>query len=133
MAQSQLGSMYENGHHVERDIDKAVEWYTLSGQNGCGYSYYCIGRIYDFGFADVLVDKGKALKYYKLSMETDIYFTYYYDKLSAWNYLIFLNKVNPDTSKVEPVINTTNFVPGSFILWYLYNDAPHTELNANEQ
>ena len=83
MAQSQLGSMYENGHYVERDIDKAVEWYTLAGQNGCGYSYHCIGRIYDFGFADVLVDKGKALKYYKLAMETDIYFTYYYDKLSA--------------------------------------------------
>ena len=81
VAQSQLGSMYEKGCGVERDIDKSVEWYTLAGQNGCGYSYYCIGRIYDFGFTDVIVDKEKALKYYKLAMETDIYFTCYYDKL----------------------------------------------------
>jgi len=81
-ALSQLGSIYENGHGVERNIDKAVELYTLAGQNGCGYSYYCIGRIYDFGFADVLPDKEKALKYYKLAMETDEYFTFYYDKLN---------------------------------------------------
>ena len=81
-ALSQLGSMYENGYNVERDINKAIELYTLSGQNGCGYSYHCIGRIYDFGFADVLPDKEKTLKYYKLAMETDKYFTFYYDKLT---------------------------------------------------
>ena len=81
-ALSQLGSIYENGHGVERDIDKAVELYIIAGQNGCGYSYHCIGRIYDFGFADVLPDKEKALKYYKLAMETDEYFTFYYDKLN---------------------------------------------------
>jgi TPR repeat protein len=81
-ALSYLASKYEDGHYVEQDIDKAVELYTLAAQNGCGYSYYCIGRIYDFGFADVLPNKEKALKYYKLAMETDEYFTFYYDKLN---------------------------------------------------
>lgn len=81
-ALSQLGYIYENGHGVERNIDKAVELYTLAGQNGCAYSYHCIGRIYDFGFADVLPNKEKALKYYKLAMETDKYFTFYYNRLN---------------------------------------------------
>ena len=81
-ALSQLGSMYENGRGIEQDINKAVKLYTIAGQNGCGYSYYCIGRIYDFGFADVLPNKEKALKYYKLAMKTDEYFTFYYDKLN---------------------------------------------------
>jgi len=45
-ARIQLGKMYELGYRVEKDLWKAIEWYTLAAQDGYVEAQYYLGELY---------------------------------------------------------------------------------------
>ena len=45
-AQYLMGFMYNNGHGVAKDLNKAEELYLASGKQGLGASYYLLGTMY---------------------------------------------------------------------------------------
>jgi len=61
--QNQIAYMYENGQGVERDLNKAFEWYTKSAEQGDEYAQYNLGVIYKNG-QGVESDNKKAFEWY---------------------------------------------------------------------
>ena len=51
-AQRALGQMYEKGYGVERDIKKAVKWYTKAAEQGNLYAQQSLGILYQSGTVD---------------------------------------------------------------------------------
>ena len=45
-AAHKLGMLYRDGREVQRDMEKAVQWFTLSAQAGNNSSEYALGKIY---------------------------------------------------------------------------------------
>lgn len=49
-AQHKLGVMYLKGEKVEKDVDKAIEWWSKAAENGSATAQYKLGVCYQFGF-----------------------------------------------------------------------------------
>jgi len=63
-----LGWCYYNGHGVEQDYEKAVEWYMLAAAQGDALAQNNLGICYENGFG-VEQDYGKAIEWYTLAIE----------------------------------------------------------------
>ncbi len=50
VAQTQLGVEYMKGDAVEKDLDKAIEWWTKAAEKGYAEAQYKMGICYHFGF-----------------------------------------------------------------------------------
>ncbi|CAB5367148.1 unnamed protein product [Rhizophagus irregularis] len=78
-----IGFFHYKGFGVDKDLDMAFKWYTHASQHNVINGYYHVGRCYHYGYAisyeygidtldnQVPVNKGKALKWYKLYQEND--------------------------------------------------------------
>lgn len=49
-AQNRLGVIYLKGEKVEKNVDKAIEWWTKAAENGSAVAQYKLGVCYQFGF-----------------------------------------------------------------------------------
>jgi TPR repeat protein len=65
-AQHMIGCCYDFGHGTEKDMAKAVEWYTKSAEQGNSVTMNNLGVGYDLGLG-VDVDKTKAFELYEQS------------------------------------------------------------------
>lgn len=63
-AQYLLGSIYETGQFVDRDIKKAVMWYEKAANNGITNAQFRMGEFYEKGLG-VEQDIEKAIAWYK--------------------------------------------------------------------
>ena len=64
-AQCSVGSMYHLGFGVETDLDKAIKWYSLAGEQGHPVAQNNLGMIYRFREGC----QEKAVKWYRLAAE----------------------------------------------------------------
>lgn len=69
-AQCSIGSMYHLGLGVETDLDKAIKWYSLAGQQGHPVAQNNLGLIYRFREGC----EEKAFKWYRLAAEQGLPF-----------------------------------------------------------
>ena len=63
-AQNWLGSCYENGEGVPKDLTKAAEWYRKSAEQGHATAQFNLGYAYQEGLG-VPKDKAQAYKWYR--------------------------------------------------------------------
>ena len=63
-----MGSMYEEGKGVEKDLTKAVEWYQKSAEQGDAEGQWRLGVMYEEG-EGVEKDLAKAAEWYQKSAE----------------------------------------------------------------
>lgn len=66
VAQSNLGTMYDDGRGVDQDYKEALRLYGLSAAQGNAYAQFNLGAMYDNG-RGVTVDKTEAVKWYRLA------------------------------------------------------------------
>lgn len=45
-AQYILGLLLEEGRGIQQDLEKAIEWYTKSAENGYANAQYSLGSLY---------------------------------------------------------------------------------------
>ena len=64
MAQCDLGNCYKHGRGVEKNLEKAVEWYRKSAEQGYDRGQFALAGCYEYG-EGVPQDKEKALQWYK--------------------------------------------------------------------
>ena len=63
-AQTNLGQMYEQGHGVQRDLDRAVKLYKSAAQRGHMRAHYRLGLVYQRGLG-VKKDLVTAITFYQ--------------------------------------------------------------------
>ncbi len=63
-----LGSMYSEGHGVEKDLKKAYELFSEAAKNGRADAMYKLGLMYEHG-QGVEQNSKKAIRYYKKSAQ----------------------------------------------------------------
>ena len=63
-----LGVCYENGYGVEKDLDKALEYYFSAVEKGDGQSAYNLGACY-YNDENKICDKVKACAWLLLALE----------------------------------------------------------------
>ena len=63
MAALELGSMYENGKNVQKDLNSAIRWYTIAANNGSTKAQENLGWMYYDGIG-VLKDYVQSLQWY---------------------------------------------------------------------
>ena len=66
IAQSNLGTMYDDGRGVVQDYKEALRLYGLSAAQGNAYAQFNLGAMYDNG-RGVTEDKAEAVKWYRLA------------------------------------------------------------------
>lgn len=67
-AQFKLGTIYRLGETgIEKDINKAIKWYTLAAEKGNIYALYNLGKIYES--EENIVNYDLASKWYRLGAE----------------------------------------------------------------
>ena len=67
-AQYNLGECYYLGNGAEKDLDKAIMWYTMAANQGHSGAQFRLGECFNNGIG-VDVDGAKAVKWYKLAAE----------------------------------------------------------------
>ncbi len=67
-AQYALGKLYRDGSGVEKDILRAVIWFTRAAEQGNSYAAYALGKLYLTG-EDVPKNMGAALRWLRRSAE----------------------------------------------------------------
>ncbi len=67
-AQNRIGEMFEFGYGVERDSDKAIEWYRKAADQNVVAAWHNIGRCYNFG-TGVEQDYAQAESWYRKAAE----------------------------------------------------------------
>lgn len=67
MAQYNLGRCYENGNGVEKNINKAIEWYTKAAEKGYVDSQYKLGEMYNYW--KTIKNLNKAIYWYSKAAE----------------------------------------------------------------
>src|SRR5947199_223080 len=84
-AQCNLGACYSYGTGVEKDEQKAVEWFKKAAEQGYAYGQYNLGWCYEKGVG-VKQDEQKAVELYEKAAEqgyvkaqNKVYFFTYYD------------------------------------------------------
>jgi uncharacterized protein len=65
-AQFNIGSMYENGRGVSRDIEEAIKWYKLAAEQDDPGAQTNLGLIYENSVAK---DYDQAIKWYRLAAD----------------------------------------------------------------
>ncbi|CAG8437350.1 18024_t:CDS:1, partial [Acaulospora morrowiae] len=90
-AQNSLGICYENGNGVEKDLSKAFEWYSKSGEVYFVCGQYNVGRLYDSG-KGVDRDTKKAFEWF--SKSTEMGYEYGYLELGERFYYGFGSKAD---------------------------------------
>ena len=68
-AQAGLGDRYRKGEYVEKNMKKAIYYFTLASEQGNPLAQQSLGDIYINGDEGVTIDYAKALHYYKLAAE----------------------------------------------------------------
>ena len=63
-----MGSMYDKGKGVPKDVKLTVKWYTLAAKQGDVDAQYSLGGTDDFG-QGVPEDDKEAAKWYRLAAE----------------------------------------------------------------
>ena len=76
-SQCLLGIMYEKGVGVEKDISKAIDWYTKAANKGMAEAQYRLGRLYYFG-KEVKRDPKKAAEWFDKAAQQGIGKAQYY-------------------------------------------------------
>lgn len=66
-AQLKLAFMYEKGLGGQADAQHALAWYQLSANQGQPLAQYLLGRLYQFGYMDVMPDYELAKHWYSLA------------------------------------------------------------------
>ena len=71
IAQFNLGLCYHNGDGVEKDDEKAVEWYTKAAEQGHPDAQYTLGMVYGYpwSYEGVVQDFKKAVEWFALAAE----------------------------------------------------------------
>ena len=68
-AMDNLGQCYEKGWGTDRNTTRAVNMYTLSGDNGYIRGWFHLGQLYEKGYPDVPRDIDKAVEWYTKAAE----------------------------------------------------------------
>ena len=63
-AMDNLGQCFENGWGTKRDISRAINMYTLAGDNGYLRGWYHLGKLYEKGYPGTPRDIEKAVEWY---------------------------------------------------------------------
>ena len=63
-----LGALYENGEGVEKDYDKAFEWYATAAEMGNADAMYSLGHMYEQGLG-TKQDAVSAADWYRKARE----------------------------------------------------------------
>ena len=63
-----LGTLYDNGWGVERDIAEAAKWYLAAAQQGMVEAQYNVATLYEKGDG-LELDLERAYMYYLLAVE----------------------------------------------------------------
>jgi len=66
-----LGYCYENGIGIEKDEEKAVEWYTKAAEQDVAEAQYRLGYCYENG-TGIEKDEEKAVEWYTKAAEQDV-------------------------------------------------------------
>jgi len=64
LAMTVLGSLYATGNSVPKDIDKAIDYWRMGADKGCGYAQMRLALAYENGLG-VTIDKVSAAKWYE--------------------------------------------------------------------
>jgi len=67
-AQAALGTMYFKGQGVPKNMEVALEWYTLAAEQGNDRGQYNLGVMYNYGWG-VQANDNTAVKWYTLAAE----------------------------------------------------------------
>jgi len=68
-AKDNLGQCYENGWGVEPDIEQAVNFFKLAGDEGYRLGYYHLGQLHEEGRGGAPVNIPEAMKWYQIAGE----------------------------------------------------------------
>lgn len=93
VAQERVGTAYFKGNGVEKDINKAVEYYAKAADNGSGLACYQMGRAFETGTGAPL-NLESAIQYYEKSADLGYQ--------NATNKLKTLNEHHQAKSNIEP-------------------------------
>ncbi|MDF1588839.1 MAG: tetratricopeptide repeat protein [Gammaproteobacteria bacterium] len=73
-AQYVLATLYNNGQGVEKNSQKAVEWYQKSAEQNNDLAQYSLGIMYEFGDEGLDKNEQEAQKWYRLAANNGNYF-----------------------------------------------------------
>ncbi len=73
-AQYVLATLYNNGQGVEKNSQKAVEWYQKSADQNNDLAQYSLGIMYEFGDEGLDKNEQEAQKWYRLAANNGNYF-----------------------------------------------------------
>lgn len=106
-AQYVLATLYNNGQGVEKNSQKAVEWYRKSAEQNNDLAQYSLGVMYEFGDVGLEKNQEEAKKWYTLAAENGNYF--------AQNKLGMIEQINREyPTTITPYtgeIPSTNSLP----------------------
>lgn len=68
-AMDNLGQCFENGWGTKRDIRRAINMYSLAGDNSYMRGWYHLGQLYEKGYPKVPRDIEKAVEWYTKAAE----------------------------------------------------------------
>lgn len=68
-AQANLGTLYQTGLGVQRDLLEAIKWLERAAQQGQGSAAHNLGTIYLTGSPEVPVDQAESKKWYRKARE----------------------------------------------------------------
>jgi len=69
-AQLKLAYMHEQGLGGQTDAQNAFKWYSLSADQGQPMAQYLLGRLYQFGYLDVMPNYALAKQWYSRAQST---------------------------------------------------------------
>ena len=121
-ALSYLGSMYEKGNGVPKDLTKALENYQKAADHGVDFAQYNVGKAYQNGIG-TKVDLDEAIKYYQMASDQNVAAAHF--ELAR----IYLDWV--DTPDYDQVNNygrkavDQNFVPAFYYLARALDSGDH--------
>lgn len=73
-AQYVLATLYNNGQGVEKNSQKAIEWYQKSAEQNNDLAQYSLGIMYEFGDEGLDKNEQEAQKWYRLAANNGNYF-----------------------------------------------------------
>lgn len=68
-AMNNIGSLYENGKGVNKDLKTALEWYKKAAEGGDDYGLTNLGRFYYYGYGGLEENKEEAVRLYRKAAE----------------------------------------------------------------
>lgn len=68
-AQNNLGTLYQLGLGVDRNLQEAIKWFKLAVERGEGSAAHNIGTIYLTGSPEIPADQDESKKWYRKARE----------------------------------------------------------------